>query len=122
MFSFLDFIDTLSFTQYIMTRGYFLTSGIDNGIETYKTFFMEKNQMSKIQINDLNDLNVEHFATLTDLEAAGIQGGLMYSASILEMSSGMGHLGRAFAVGYIIGTALNNRFRISDAIVDAISP
>ncbi len=31
--------------------------------------------MSKIQINDLDDLNVEQFATLTDLEAAGIQGG-----------------------------------------------
>jgi hypothetical protein len=59
-----------------MTRGYFLTSGIHNDIEICKTFFIEKNQMSKIQINDLDDLNVEQFATLTDLEAAGIQGGL----------------------------------------------
>ena len=78
--------------------------------------------MSKIQINDLDDLYVEQFGTLTDLEAAGIQGGLMYQAVILETSSAMGHLGRAFALGYAVGTALNNAFRISDAIVDAISP
>jgi hypothetical protein len=78
--------------------------------------------MSKIQINDLDDLNVEQFATLTDLEAAGIQGGLLYEAAFMEMSSGMGHLGRAFGVGYAIGTVLNNTFGISDKIVDAISP
>jgi hypothetical protein len=74
--------------------------------------------MSKIQINDLS---IEQITTLTEVEATSIQGGL-YTAAILEMSSGMGHLGRAFAVGYVIGTAINNTFGISDAIVDAISP
>jgi hypothetical protein len=32
--------------------------------------------MSKIQIKDLDDLNVEEFAILNEYEAAGIQGGL----------------------------------------------
>jgi hypothetical protein len=61
--------------MYPVAIPYFWTSGIHNDIEICKTFFIEGNQMSKIQINDLDDLNVEQFATLTDLEAAGIQGG-----------------------------------------------
>jgi hypothetical protein len=79
-----------------MTRGYFLTSGIHNDIEICKTFFIEKNQMSKIQINDLDDLNVEQFATLTDLEAAGIQGGLTVTEGIAGLTL---VLGAGVAVG-----------------------
>jgi hypothetical protein len=57
--------------------------------------------MSKIQINDLN---IENFSTLTELEFASIQGGL----SIIDLSSAGGHIGRAFAFGYAIGTGISH--------------
>ena len=75
-----------------------MTSGIHNDIEICKTFFIEKNQMSKIQINDLDDLNVEQFATLTNLEAAGIQGGL-------TTGEGLAALGTVLAAGVAGGAA-----------------
>jgi hypothetical protein len=59
--------------------------------------------MSKIQINDLN---IENFSTLTELESASIQGG--FYPSILDISSGAGHIGRAFAFGYAIGTGIKH--------------
>jgi hypothetical protein len=51
--------------------------------------------MSKIQINDLDDLTVEQFATLTDLEAAGIQGGLTASQLSTNLNLAAGGLGLA---------------------------
>ena len=84
-----------------MTRGYFLTSGIHNDIEICKTFFIEKNQMSKIQINDLDDLNVEQFATLTDLEAASIQGGITAS----QLSTNLGAAASGLALGGLISAS-----------------
>jgi hypothetical protein len=89
-----------------MTRGYFLTSGIHNDIEICKTFFIEKNQMSKIQINDLDDLNVEQFATLTDLEAAGIQGGLTVTEGVAGLTLVLGAGVAAAAAPFAAGAAL----------------
>jgi hypothetical protein len=54
--------------------------------------------MPKIQINDLDDLNVEQFATLTDLEAAGIQGG--------KLSTTLGLIGGGLVLGSRVSAAV----------------
>ncbi len=58
--------------------------------------------MSKIQINDLDDLNVEQFAALTDLEAAGIQGGLTVTEGLI----GLGVVTAAGVAGGFVGGAV----------------
>jgi hypothetical protein len=57
--------------------------------------------MSKIQIDDLDDLTVEQFATLTDLEAAGIQGGITAS----QLSTNLNVAGSLLATGAIVSAS-----------------
>jgi hypothetical protein len=57
--------------------------------------------MSRIQINDLDDLNVEQFATLTDLEAAGIEGGITAS----QLSTNLGAAASGLALGGVISAS-----------------
>jgi hypothetical protein len=59
--------------------------------------------MSKIQINDLDDLTVEQFATLTDLEAAGIQGGITSTQLTAGLALGAAGLGLAARVAPAFG-------------------
>lgn len=54
--------------------------------------------MSDVTLNELNELNE------ADLDA--VAGGI----DILAISSAAGHLGRAFAFGYAIGTAIYSAY------------
>jgi hypothetical protein len=70
--------------------------------------------MSKIQINDLN---IEHFSTLTELESASIQGGFY---KVIDGLIGAYNLGSAIGTG--IYYVLNNSAHLaSDSGLDALN-